>query len=151
MRQVNVRSAIASEHEALEALQRRASIRNPGDREALLANPDAIELPRQRIEAGGVFVAEAGGIVEGFAAMRSRNDGDSELDALFVEPRVWRGGIGRALVEHCCLAARSAGAMALHVDGNPHAKAFYFACGFRMIGTRRTRFGPALLMKRDLR
>ena len=51
---VLVRRAIASEREALEALQRRASLENRGDRDALLANPDAIELPAANIEGGGV-------------------------------------------------------------------------------------------------
>jgi N-acetylglutamate synthase-like GNAT family acetyltransferase len=142
--------ALASEQRALEALQRRASLNNAGDREALLANPDAIELPLEQIEAGGVFVAEEDGIVAGFAAIVPREDGDSELDALFVEPAAWRQGVGRVLLEYCCAAARSAGAAALHVVGNPHAEGFYCACGFSIFGTRQTRFGVGLLMKRAL-
>ncbi len=147
---INVRTAADSEQSALEALQWRASLNNPGDREALLANPDAIELPLQQLQAGGVFVAEADGSIKGFAAILPREDGDSELDALFVEPEAWRWGIGRALVEHCCDAARSAGAAALHVVGNPHAEGFYLSCGFHMIGTKQMRFGVGLLMKREL-
>ena len=34
------------------------SLSNAGDREALLAHPEAIELPLRQIEAGGVFVAK---------------------------------------------------------------------------------------------
>jgi GNAT superfamily N-acetyltransferase len=150
MQRVDIRIALASEQGALEALQLRASLNNAGDREALLANPDAIELPLVQIEAGGVFVAEAGGIVKGFAAILPREDGDSELDALFVEPGAWRQGIGRALVGHCCSAARAAGATALHVVGNPHAQGFYSACGFSAVGTRQMRFGVGLLMRRAL-
>lgn len=150
MRQVNVRVAVASEKKVLEALQWRASLNNSGDREALLANPDAVELPLHQIEAGGVFVAEVGGCVEGFAAILPREDGDSELDALFVEPGTWRQGVGRALVEHCCNEARSAGAASLHVVGNPHAEGFYDACGFTILGAKQMRFGVGLLMKRDL-
>ena len=150
MRQVTVRTAIGSERHALEALQRRASLNNPGDREALLAHPEASELPLRQIEAGGVFVAEVDGFVTGFAAILPREDGDSELDALFVEPQAWRQGVGRALVEHCCAAARSAGAASLHVVGNPHAEGFYKLCGFRRLGTRQMQFGVGLLMKRGL-
>ena len=68
----------------LESLQRRASLRNPGDRDALLANPDAIALPLEQITAGCVFVAERDGIVVGFAAVVTRVDGGVELDAVFV-------------------------------------------------------------------
>ncbi len=150
MRQLNVRTAIASEQVALEALQRRASLNNPGDREALLAHPEAIELPLRQIEAGGVFVAEVDGSVRGFAAILPRENGDSELDALFVEPEAWRQGVGRALVEHCCAAARSAGCASLHVVGNPHAEGFYKLCGFSVLGTKQMQFGVGLLMKRYL-
>ena len=150
MQQVTIRSAVVSEREALEALQWRASLNNPGDREALLANPDAIELPREQIEAGGVFVAESAGSIKGFAAILSRDDGDSDLDALFVEPEAWRQGVGRALVEYCCTAARASGAASLHVVGNPHAESFYCACGFKVLGTTQMRFGTGLLLKRGL-
>jgi GNAT superfamily N-acetyltransferase len=148
--QITVRPAVASDQKALEALQWRASLNNPGDREALLANPDAIELPLGQIESGGVFVAELAGAVVGFAAILPREDGDSELDGLFVEPRAWRQGIGRVLVDHCSNAARSAGATAIHVVGNPHAENFYSACGFKGAGTQHTRFGIGLLLMRAL-
>ena len=150
MQQVSVRSAVVSERKSLEALQWRASLKNPGDSEALRANPDAIELPLGQIEGGGVFVAEVGEAVMGFAAILPREDGDSELDALFVEPDAWRQGIGRALVERCCHAAMAAGSTSIHVLGNPHAEAFYRSCGFVVLGTKQTRFGIGLLMKRGL-
>ncbi len=150
MRQVFVRSAIVSERKSLEALQWRASLKNPGDSDALRANPDAIELPLGQIEGGGVFVAEVGAAVMGFAAILPREDGDSELDALFVEPDAWRQGIGRALVEHCCHAAMAAGSTSLHVLGNSHAEAFYRSCGFVVVGTKQTRFGIGVLMIRAL-
>lgn len=147
---VAVRPASTDERASLEAIQRRASLRNPGDRAALLANPDCIELPIEQIETGGVFVAEVAGAVQGFAAILPRDDGDAELDALFVEPEAWQQGIGRALVEACCVAARAAGARCLYVVGNPHAEGFYTSCGFKMLGTMQMRFGVGLLMKRDL-
>jgi GNAT superfamily N-acetyltransferase len=149
--QITVRPAAVSEQKALEAVQWRASLNNPGDREALLAHPDAITLPIAQLEAGGVFVAEVAGSVLGFAAILPREDGDLELDALFVEPGAWRQGVGRALVEHCCAAARDAGALAIHVVGNPHAEGFYRACAFESVGTREMRFGTGLLMSRRLR
>ena len=92
--EVIVRPAVASEQKELEALQWRASLNNPGDREALLAHPDAIELPLEQIKNGGVFVAEIAGSTTGFAAILPRKDGDFDLDALFVEPGAWRQGNG---------------------------------------------------------
>ncbi len=58
MQQVIVRKAAAADQKGVDALQWRASVNNPGDREALLANPDAIELPLHQIEDGSVFVGE---------------------------------------------------------------------------------------------
>ncbi len=150
MPQFIIRPAVAAEQKALESVQRRASLNNSGDREILLANPDAIELPLTQITAGGVFVAELTGSIKGFAAILPREDGDAELDALFVEPLVWRQGVGGGLVEHCVAAAAALGAASLHVVGNPHAEAFYTACGFSVVGSRQTRFGIGLLMKRGV-
>jgi GNAT superfamily N-acetyltransferase len=147
---VTIRHAIPAERKALEALQRRASLANDGDREALLRHPDAIDLPLEQITAGGVFVLEQDGAVVGFSAILPRDDGDTELDALFVEPSTQRQGIGRRLIDHCAEVARSAGSNALHVVGNAHAKQFYLACGFSIVGVFETRFGPGLLMRKRL-
>jgi predicted N-acetyltransferase YhbS len=148
--QLTIRQAAPGDQQALEAVQWRASLSNPGDREALLANPTAIELPLAQIETGGVFVAEELGAILGFAAILPRSDGDSELDALFVEPKAWRQGVGRALIEHCLKAARVSGARAIHVVGNPHAEGFYESCGFEQVGKKQMQLGVGLLMKRVL-
>jgi GNAT superfamily N-acetyltransferase len=148
--QVSIRPARSDEQTILEALQRRASLSNPGDRDALLANPDAIALPIEQIAEGCVFVAERDGVVAGFAAVLPRPDGGAELDALFVEPHLWKRGIGRRLVDHIADVARSRAASFLHVVGNPHAEGFYTSCGFRVTGTVDTRFGAGLAMRRLL-
>ena len=145
-----VRTARIEEHPLLEAIQRRASLANPGDREALLAHPDAIDLPIAQIRDGRVLVAECDGAPCGFAAVLPRGDGDADLDALFVEPSRQRRGIGRRLVERCAEAARARGSRVLHVIGNPHAEAFYRTCGFELTGTTPTRFGIGLLMRKPL-
>ncbi len=146
MSDVLVRLAVAAELDALEALQARASLSNPGDRDTLLAHPDAIVLPPEQIAAGQVFVAELAGNIVGFAVVLPRADGEAELDGLFVEPSIWRRGVGRSLVDHCGKIARARGATALHVVGNTHAADFYAACGFEVAGTHRTRFGAGLSM-----
>jgi hypothetical protein len=46
---VSIRLARHGEQTMLESLQRRASLSNPGDRDAILANPDAIALPIAQI------------------------------------------------------------------------------------------------------
>lgn len=147
---VTIRPAREREQNALEALQWRASLENPGDRDALIANPDAIELPIKQISAGGVFVAECDNVILGFAAVLWREDGQADLDGLFVEPTLWKRGVGRLLVDHCATFARVQGACALHVVGNQHAKEFYIACGFETVGEHQTRFGVGLTMQKKL-
>ena len=147
---VVVRQARQAERLDLEALQWRASLANPGDRDSLLANPDAIVLPSEQIADGDVFVAQQEDAILGFAAVLTRPDGDAELDALFVEPALWKRGVGRLLVDHCAGVARGRASRILHVVGNPHAEAFYVACGFRTTGTVETRFGAGLAMERGL-
>jgi GNAT superfamily N-acetyltransferase len=148
--EVLVRPALVSEQQGLMALQRRASLSNAGDRAAILANPDAIAVPIEQIAAGQVLVAEIAGSIEGFATVLPREGGGSELDALFVEPRRWRQGVGRKLIEHCIDLARRQGSTVLHVIGNPHAEGFYSACGFELLGTTQTRFGIGLLLRRAI-
>jgi GNAT superfamily N-acetyltransferase len=147
---LSIRAARMHEQTMLESLQRRASLNNPGDRDALLANPEAIALPIEQIEDGCVFVAERDGTVVGFAAVIQRPDGGAELDALFVEPHLWKHGIGRRLVDHVADTARGRAASFLHVIGNPHAEGFYVSCGFRFTGTVETQFGIGLAMRKAL-
>jgi len=137
-----IRVAQPEEREDLEELQRRASLANENDRPHLEAHPDAIHLPPAQIANGQVFVAELDGRVAGFAAVVG-----GELDGLFVEPDMWRCGIGAALVEEATHQARLRG-LALTVTANPHALEFYEKCGFSLEGETQTRFGPALRMLR---
>jgi GNAT superfamily N-acetyltransferase len=125
-------------------------LNNAGDRDALLANPDAVELPLEKITADQVFVAEFEGEIIGFAVVLPRLDGGAELDGLFVEPPLWKYGVGRSLVHHCEAIAIERGSTAMYVVGNPHAEGLYLACGFEIIGVEQTRFGSGLLMRKSL-
>lgn len=145
---VTVRVAHVEERAPLESLQWRASLANAGDRDALLANPDAIELSLEQLRAGQVFVAERAGVVLGFSSVRDRYDGDVELDGLFVEPEFWRGGVGALLVARAVRYGAERNARWLHVIGNTHAASFYDACGFEPSGVGATDFGSGALMRK---
>ncbi len=147
---LSFRLAMLVEHRALEELQWRASLMWEEYREALLENPDAIEIPAEHIVGGSTIVAERLGETVGFAVILTRPDGNAELDGLFVEPSAWRGGIGRRLVAEAQKLASARGAKAIHVIANPRAKGFYVACGFAFLGKTPTRFGPGLRMRRAI-
>ena len=144
------RLAVPAERRALEELQRRASLMWEEDRDALLANPDAIELPIEQITDGRTIVAENVGELLGFAVVLRRDDGDAELDGLFVDPAQWRHGIGRALLERAERIATSDGAASLWVTANTRALEFYGACGFVTVGEVATRFRPAPRMRKAI-
>jgi GNAT superfamily N-acetyltransferase len=144
---LRIRPARLEERSRLEDLQRRASLALDNYREALLAHPDAIELPAEQIDRGEVIVAELDDRIAGFAVILDHH-GKAELDGLFVEPDLWRQGIGTALVEAATHEARRRGLSLLTVVANPAAEAFYARCGFAAEGTTDTRFGPALRMSR---
>jgi GNAT superfamily N-acetyltransferase len=137
-----IRLAQADEREELEALQRRASLALTEYREQLEANLDAIHLPPAQVANGQVLVAELDGRLAGFAALVG-----GELDGLFVEPDLWRRGIGAALLNEATHEARRKG-LALTVIANPSARDFYKRCGFSLEGEAQTRFGPALKMSK---
>ena len=143
---LTIRPARREEREALEELQLRASLALGEYNEQLEAEPDAVQLPAEQIEQGGVIVAEMDDRVAGFAAILVE-DGQAELDGLFVEPELWRNGIGAALVDVAVHAARRQG-LAMMVIANPSAREFYEKCGFTVEGKAETRFGPALRMSR---
>lgn len=144
---IRLRYAEPSERDALDALQRRASLASDDYRADLLAHPDAIDLPLGQLTERRVRVAEFGGAVAGFAVMLPVDDALWEVDGLFVEPAQWRKGIGRALVADGIALARRAGASMIEVIANPRAQAFYEKCGFAVCGSAQTQFGPAPRMR----
>jgi GNAT superfamily N-acetyltransferase len=148
---ITIRLAEPAEREALEELQRRSSMHEPMYRERLAAEPDAIALPPEQIEAGLVRVAEEDGAIVGFSVLFEPSGDACELDGLFVEPPRMRTGVGRRLVEDAKRIARDRGAARIDVVANPQAVAFYEAVGFVWTGEADTRFGPAPRMSLLLR
>jgi len=144
---LRIRPGRIEERALLEDLQRRASLELDDYREPLLAHPDAIALPAEQIERGEVLVAEIDGRIAGFAVILD-DHGKAELDGLFVEPDLWRRGIGSALVEAATHEARRRGLSLVTVVASPSAEGFYVRCGFALEGAAETRFGPALRMSR---
>jgi GNAT superfamily N-acetyltransferase len=145
-----IRDAQPTETSALEDLQRRSSDVWEEYRGQLAAHPDAIELPHAFVDNGWVRVAvDAAGASIGFSVVIPSDGRVHELDGLFVERAEMHRGVGRALVEDAAERARSRGAIALEVTAGP-AQPFYERVGFVVTGDARTRFGPAVRMRRDL-
>jgi GNAT superfamily N-acetyltransferase len=145
---IRIRSGRAQDKAELEALKLRASLAWGDHVEVLKALPEARRIPDAHLPF--IFVAERGGRIAGFATVLSRGDGDAELEDLFVEPRLWRRGVGSRLMAEADERAVALGARRLHVVAGERARGFYEACGFHVIGTVMTLLEPALAMRRDL-
>ena len=146
-----IRPARVDDQPALLAIVWKTVLANERDRETLLAHPEAVQVPIEQLTPATACVADADGILAGFAIVLPRPDGDAELDGLFVDPAMQRLGIGRRLVERTKELARAMGAPTLHVVANDDALAFYRSVGFVETGVTETQFGSAPLMQLELR
>ena len=95
--------------------------------------------PRLRSE---TFVAEVGDEVVGFAAVGACRDDDGvgELYSIYLDPRHWGGGVGRALLERAeasMLASGFPGGRLWVMEGNERAERFYQAAGWVADGGRK--------------
>jgi GNAT superfamily N-acetyltransferase len=115
-----------------------------------MQHPEALELKADKIAAGLVIVYEHWGAAAGFVVVVPRDDGNADLDGPFVEPDLWRGGIGRKLVEEAAQFAIAIEAGLLVAVASPRAEPFYARCGFKPSGVRSTPHGPVSLMQRSL-
>src|SRR5437763_16128656 len=96
---IDVREATAADERAVALIFRSASLSNPGDRDVLLAHPDALTLDEGPLARGRTRVATSpDGTVVGFASTRHTDRGVLELDDLFVDPHARRMGAARQLV-----------------------------------------------------
>jgi GNAT superfamily N-acetyltransferase len=110
-------------------------VAEPGRWQALLADPGV-----------SILMADEGGEVVGYAACGVSRDpaagpGSGELRTLFVVPRHWSGGVGRALVAAALDDLRERGyseATVWSFAANDRANAFYEANGFARDGAERT-------------
>lgn len=143
-----IRAAKVSEREMLEALQWRASLANEEHQVDLQAHPDAIALPVEHITEGCTLVAERAGDILGFSVILPRDDGEAELDGLFVEPHAWRSSIGTRLVAESSRVAALSGATFLWVVCGEITTGFYTKCGFERAGQSETHFGHAVSMRK---
>lgn len=104
------------------------------------------------LRANPFFVADVDGIIVGFYGLTPLSPAEIELEALFVAPAYIGQGYGRALIEHAKATAKKLGAVALIIQGDPHAAPFYRAAGGQPTGQRESasipgRFLPTFVIQ----
>jgi GNAT superfamily N-acetyltransferase len=146
--EIHVRVAVEGDRPALRRIFRRASLSNAGDRDVLLAHPDALQLPDSGVADGRTRVAMAAdGTVVGFITSLSRDASTLEIEDLFVDPDWMRRGVARCLLADLVETVRLAGIARIEVTANPHADGFYRGAGFVFRGECETQFGRAVRMQ----
>src|SRR4051794_37942691 len=131
MSDVFIREARADDEPALLRIFRRASLGNIGDRDALMAHPEVLQLSEGLVSRGRVRVATvADGTVVGYASTSPSGSRSIELDDLFVDPGWQRHGAARRLVARLVAEGAAEGVMRMEVTANDHALAFYRHVGF---------------------
>jgi GNAT superfamily N-acetyltransferase len=144
---LQVRHAAADDLPVLARIFRAASLSNAGDRDSLLAHPEALILSADLLAGGRTRVAtDADGTVVGFAGTRPTGPGVLELDDLFVDPDAMRTGVARRLIGRIAEEAGQEGIVRIEVTANPHALGFYAAAGFVAGARVDTEFGSGLRM-----
>ncbi len=151
MPEILIREASIDDYSAMARVFRRASLSNPGDREALLAHPDALHLSEELIRGGRARLAMlANGTIIGFASTRQGDLGVLELEDVFVDPDWQRQGAARRLIQQIASEARDDRTPRIEVTANPHALEFYRSAGFTTDRETQTGFGPGLRMHLDI-
>lgn len=143
-RQIVIRDAQLEDRSVLQDVQLRASLIWEEYREAILANPQCVEIYVDAFSRNEIRVAESNGVIVGFCHAIKKN-GWVEIDGLFVEPSCMKMGVGRMLLEDCKKCSQAG--WTLEVDANPNAYLFYEKQGFRSIGVSATQFGPGARMR----
>jgi GNAT superfamily N-acetyltransferase len=111
-----------------------AAKRHWGYPEAWIARwTDTLTLTPGYVEAHPTFVARVGEESVGFHALVLQ-EGEAQIDHLWVLPAAMGRGIGRALFEQAQACARQHGARRLWVESDPHAGDFYRHLGLTVFG-----------------
>ena len=130
---MEIRAARRSEHEILSSIARASKAHWGYSAEAMAGWEQELTITADSIATRPTFVAEVDGHVAGFFQLASVEQG-IEIDHFWVAPAFMRLGVGRALLRRAAEQAANLGFTRLEIDADPHAEAFYLACGARPTG-----------------
>ena len=134
----HLRPATQADHERLRELTLESKAHWGYDLERVRSWAETLDFARE------IWVAEVGGEIVAWVALRPPDDGVCELDDLWVEPAAIRSGIGTRLFRHAADQARAAGARSLRWEAEPNAVGFYERMGAETVGTVTSDWGRTL-------
>lgn len=137
-----IRSAVASDVNALRDIFLRASLKNEGAGNLIAAYPEWFVWEEAMLPFALVAVVDDR--VVGFASVRPVGD-SLELEDLFTDPDWMRRGVASALIAN--IARRG---LRIEVSANPLVLGFYESAGFVVCGVADTEGGPVPRMYLDV-
>lgn len=144
----SIRAAVPSEQAELTRLAVRATMRAGYDAAFINRSMPALTVTLPSINAGNVLVIEReDGVILGVVIVAVTSlRGIARLDGIFVEPSLWRQGLGRALFDEAVVRAKTVQAGALIVYAEPSAAGFYARVGAVRIGECPFYYSPELVL-----
>ncbi|MBY5992605.1 GNAT family N-acetyltransferase [Ferrimonas balearica] len=134
---MTIRPAQADEAATLTDLAMRSKALWGYDRQFMAACSEELTYAKEGFALGThhATIAEVGDDLAGFSVVKHLGQRQWELDGLFIDPD-WVGqGIGKRLLQHALVLARSLGGERLLVISDPHAVGFYRHAGAQEFGT----------------
>jgi GNAT superfamily N-acetyltransferase len=128
-----IRRAEPHEAEALSCLARSAKQGWGYAAEVVARWREDLQVSAEHIAGLPCFVIDQEGRPAGFYCL-APGSRTWALQGLWVDPALWRRGLGGRLMLHACDIARQDGAVSLSIDADPNAEAFYLHCGARRTG-----------------
>ncbi len=130
----SMRRARAEDAEALSDLAFRSKAHWGYDPAFLAACRAELEIRADQIEWFPTYLLDDAGAIAGFYSLESLSTDCIELNHLFLEPARIGRGEGRILLTHAAARARERGYRVMRIQSDPHAEAFYTACGATRVG-----------------
>jgi GNAT superfamily N-acetyltransferase len=93
-----------------------------------------LEVTPSEMERYPTVGARSGDTVVGFYQLRAGSAGTMRLEHFWLLPAFMGRGFGRAMLANAAGRARELGAERLTIEADPHAEAFYLACGAVRVG-----------------
>lgn len=146
---IRIRLARPGDRAALIEVMRRASLAvETGEvLRRLIEESEHIDIDDRLIAFGQVVLAESAGVPVAFASYLVE-DGQAELDGMFVDPEHWRRGLGRSIFAALKQELANRGVHSLRVVAGPAALDFYRAVGLAIVGEQTTPLGPTVPVMR---
>ena len=141
-----IRPAKSEEASDLSALAVRSKAYWGYDDDFMAACLSELTVSPEAVRRNPTYVIEADNRVMGFYMLSPIEDGNVELDYLFVEPDVIGRGYGKKLMEHAKAVGKARGSSLMIIQSDPNAEQFYRRVGGELIGHRPSTSIPGRLL-----